>query len=83
MFLWRRRAPHLQVVEVGLEVPEVRQDLSAEGGEAAGLRRRREPQVDARVGGAALRGAQLLPSGRRQDVVVRAALPGAAVALQH
>lgn len=74
---------HLQVAEVGLKVSEVRQHLSAEGGEAAGLRRRGEPQVDARVGGAALRGAQLLPSGGRQDVIVRAALPRAAVALQH
>lgn len=45
---------HLQIVEVRLEVPKVRQDLSAERREAAALRRGGKPQVDAGVGGAAL-----------------------------
>lgn len=73
---------YLQIVEVGLKVSKVRQHLSAKRGEAAGLWRWRKPQVDARIGSTALWGAQLLPCGWRQDVIICAALSWATITLQ-
>lgn len=76
-------AGYLQIAQVGLQAPQVRQNLSAEGGQAACLGHQGESGVAAGVEGAASRRAQVPPCRRGQDVVVRAALSGAAVTLQH
>lgn len=75
--------PCLQIAEVGLKASEVRQNLSAERREAARLWHGGKSRIAARVDGAASQGMETLPWRRRQDVVICAALPGTAVALQH
>lgn len=76
------RVYYLQIAEVGLKASKVRQNLSAERGEAARLGHQGESGIAAGVDGATSHGAQVLPCCRCQDVIIRGALSGATVTLQ-